>query len=93
MPLATYRSMQEINDLLIGGTSGLKDTGSGTEEIPYQIFIKPDFRENLLPSWKSLQAEIESLIKEKNSTDYRAKREESGTEGIFYAGASWKGAP
>ena len=39
------------------------------------------FRENgisKLPSYKSLQAEIESLIKEKNSgyNDYRAKREE-----------------
>ena len=39
------------------------------------------FRENgisNLPSYKSLQAEIESLIKEKNSgyNDYRAKREE-----------------
>ncbi len=38
------------------------------------------FRENgisKLPSYKSLQAEIESLIKEKNSgyNDYRAKRE------------------
>ena len=39
------------------------------------------FRENgisKLPSYKSLQAEIESLIKEKNScyNDYRAQREE-----------------
>ena len=39
------------------------------------------FRENgisKLPSYKALQAEIESLIKEKNSgyNDYRAKREE-----------------
>ena len=39
------------------------------------------FRENgisKLPSYKALQAEIETLIKEKNSgyNDYRAKREE-----------------
>ena len=39
------------------------------------------FRENgisKLPSYKALQAEIEALIKEKNSgyNDYRAKREE-----------------
>ena len=58
------------------------------------------FRENgisKLPSYKSLQAEIESLIKEKNSgyNDYRAKRRSTAACRLsraistrFYAGAS-----
>ena len=70
---------------------GLKQQKNAKAKVAYRQkhesdFIIADaaaryFRENgisKLPSYKSLQAEIESLIKEKNSgyNDYRAKREE-----------------
>lgn len=56
-----------------------KCTADFRMSVPFEQNLH--FRENgisKLPSYKALQAEIESLIKEKNSgyNDYRAKREE-----------------
>ena len=65
---------------------GILPQGVGYRQKHESDFIIADataryFRENgisKLPGYKALQAEIESLIKEKNSgyNDYRAKREE-----------------